>query len=116
MWYHLHIGAERCPVVDTWWQTETGSILITGLPGVSTMKPGFAGTPLPGISATILDENGREVKEGSGLLAITHPWPVHAPHRLGRRRALREDLFLPLGPEDLLPGRWRQAGQGRATS
>jgi acetyl-CoA synthetase len=53
--------------VDTWWQTETGAIMISGLPGVSTMKPGFAGTPLPGISATVLDESGKEVKEGSGL-------------------------------------------------
>jgi acetyl-CoA synthetase len=75
MWYHAHIGGERCPIVDTWWQTETGAIMISGLPGVSTMKPGFAGTPLPGISATILDDAGTEVKEGSGLLAITRPWP-----------------------------------------
>jgi len=75
MWYHEHIGGSRCPVVDTWWQTETGAIMITGLPGVSTMKPGYAGTPLPGIRATVLDESGHEVHEGSGLLAITHPWP-----------------------------------------
>ena len=75
MWYHEHIGGGRCPVVDTWWQTETGAIMITGLPGVSTMKPGYAGTPLPGIQATVLDESGKEVREGSGLLAITHPWP-----------------------------------------
>src|SRR5208282_3017942 len=75
MWYHSRIGGERCPVVDTWWQTETGAIMISGLPGVSTMKPGFAGMPLPGISATVLDESGKEVKEGSGLLAITQPWP-----------------------------------------
>jgi len=75
MWYHEHIGKERCPIVDTWWQTETGAIMISGLPGVSTMKPGFAGTPLPGVSATVLDESGKEVREGSGLLAITHPWP-----------------------------------------
>jgi len=75
MWYHAHIGRENCPIVDTWWQTETGAIMISGLPGVSTMKPGFAGTALPGISATVLDESGKEVKEGSGLLAITQPWP-----------------------------------------
>jgi acetyl-CoA synthetase len=75
MWYHANIGGGRCPIVDTWWQTETGAIMISGLPGVSTMKPGFAGTPLPGISATVLDDSGKEVKEGSGLLAITHPWP-----------------------------------------
>ncbi|MGA2478005.1 MAG: acetate--CoA ligase [Spirochaetia bacterium] len=75
MWYHVKIGGARCPIVDTWWQTETGSIMISGLPGVSTMKPGFAGTPLPGIAATVLDDAGKEVTEGSGLLAITHPWP-----------------------------------------
>jgi acetyl-CoA synthetase len=75
MWYHEHIGQSRCPIVDTWWQTETGSIMISGLPGVSNMKPGFAGKPLPGIQATVLDEAGNEVQEGSGLLAITHPWP-----------------------------------------
>ncbi|MGO9413294.1 MAG: acetate--CoA ligase [Spirochaetia bacterium] len=75
MWYHEKIGGGRCPVVDTWWQTETGAIMISGLPGVSTMKPGFAGTPLPGIFATVLDETGKEVTEGSGLLAIMHPWP-----------------------------------------
>jgi acetyl-CoA synthetase len=76
MWYHTHIGRERCPIVDTWWQTETGMILITGLPGVSTMKPGHTGTPFPGIDATILDEAGNEVKVGSGLLAIRRPWPA----------------------------------------
>ena len=75
MWYQQNIGAQKCPVVDTWWQTETGAIMISGLPGLSTMKPGFAGHPLPGISAVILDEQGKEVKEGSGLLAITRPWP-----------------------------------------
>ncbi len=75
MWYHEKIGRGRCPIVDTWWQTETGAIMISGLPGVSTMKPGFAGTPLPGISATVLDESGKEVTTGSGLLAITRPWP-----------------------------------------
>jgi acetyl-CoA synthetase len=75
MWYHTRIGGSRCPIVDTWWQTETGSIMISGLPGISTMKPGFAGRPLPGISATVLDESGKEVREGSGFLAITRPWP-----------------------------------------
>ncbi len=75
MWYQENVGGGRCPVVDTWWQTETGSIMISGLPGVSTMKPGFAGQALPGIKAIILDEQGKEVKEGSGFLALTHPWP-----------------------------------------
>ena len=75
MWYYEHIGGKRCPVVDTWWQTETGSIMISALPGVSTLKPGFAGEPLPGIQMAVLDEDGNEIAEGSGLLAITHPWP-----------------------------------------
>jgi acetyl-CoA synthetase len=75
MWYHKKIGKEKCPIVDTWWQTETGSIMISGLPGLTTMKPGMAGPPLPGIQATLLTEDGEEIQEGSGLLAITHPWP-----------------------------------------
>ncbi len=75
MWYHQHIGKERCPIVDTWWQTETGTIMLATLPGVHPQKPGFAGLPLPGIQATILDGSGNEVEKGSGLLAITAPWP-----------------------------------------
>ncbi len=75
MWYHENIGGGRCPIVDTWWQTETGAIMITGLPGLSTAKPGYAGTPFPGIEATVLDETGKEVIAGSGLLAIKRPWP-----------------------------------------
>ena len=75
MWYYEQIGGKRCPVVDTWWQTETGSIMISGLPGVSTMKPGYAGKPMPGILATILDESGEEISVGTGLLAIKQPWP-----------------------------------------
>ncbi|MBX3729964.1 MAG: acetate--CoA ligase [Candidatus Sumerlaeia bacterium] len=75
MWYHEHIGRGNCPIVDTWWQTETGAIMITTLPGVNTTKPGYAGIAFPGIQATILDEQGKEVTQGSGLLAITHPWP-----------------------------------------
>lgn len=76
MWYHKHIGREKAPIVDTWWQTETGSIMITTLPGVDSAKPGFAGYAFPGVHATILDETGTEVKEGSGLLAILKPWPA----------------------------------------
>ncbi len=72
-WYHEHIGGGRCPIVDTWWQTETGAIMITPLPGVTTTKPGSATTPFPGIEAEILDETGRPAE--SGYLAITSPWP-----------------------------------------
>ena len=75
LWYYAIIGGERCPVVDTWWQTETGAILIAPLPAITPAKPGSATRPLPGISATLFDEEGHEVTEGSGLLVLTQPWP-----------------------------------------
>jgi len=75
MWYHEHIGGKRCPIVDTWWQTETGGIMITPLPGVTTTKPGSGTVPFPGIDAVLLDGDGKEVKVGGGYLAITSPWP-----------------------------------------
>jgi acetyl-CoA synthetase len=75
MWYHEHIGGGRCPVVDTWWQTETGHIMITPLPGISTLKPGSATRPFPGVSAEIRNVAGVPVTEGGGLLALTRPWP-----------------------------------------
>ncbi len=73
MWYHEHIGGSRCPVVDTWWQTETGGIMITPLPGIVETKPGSATVPFPGITADVLDNDGKSVK--AGFLAITKPWP-----------------------------------------
>jgi acetyl-CoA synthetase len=75
MWYREHIGGNRCPVVDTWWQTETGCIMISPLPGFTATKPGSATTPFPGTHITVLDNAGHEVTEGGGLLAITRPWP-----------------------------------------
>jgi len=75
MWYHVHIGRERCPIVDTWWQTETGAIMITPLPALTATKPGSATVPFPGISADLLDRDGRRVEVGGGFLAITKPWP-----------------------------------------
>jgi len=75
VWYYRFIGGERCPVVDTWWQTETGAIMITPLPGATTLKPGSATKPFPGISAEIRNERGDAVEVGGGLLAITRPWP-----------------------------------------
>ena len=75
MWYREKIGRKECPIVDTWWQTETGHIMISPLPGITQTKPGSATQPFPGIEAAILDENGKEVKEGGGYLAITKPWP-----------------------------------------
>ena len=74
MWYHRTLGKERCPIVDTWWQTETGAIMITPLPAVTETRPGSATHPFPGISATLLDEDGTEVD--AGFLAITEPWPA----------------------------------------
>src|SRR5205814_3115647 len=75
IWYHQHIGKGRCPIVDTWWQTETGGIMITPLPGLTTTRPGSATHAFPGISAEILDQHGARVATGGGLLAITRPWP-----------------------------------------
>ena len=75
VWYYRFIGGERCPVVDTWWQTETGAIMIAPLPGVTTCKPGSASRPLPGIAAEIRTEKGEKIEVGGGLLALTRPWP-----------------------------------------
>ena len=75
-WYHRVIGGGRCPVVDTWWQTETGAIMVSPLPGVTATKPGSAQVPLPGISVDVVDEEARPVANGeSGLLVLTEPWP-----------------------------------------
>jgi len=76
LWYHRVIGGERCPVVDTWWQTETGAIMISALPGVTATKPGAAQTPIPGIGVEVVDDEARPVPDGeSGLLVLTRPWP-----------------------------------------
>jgi acetyl-CoA synthetase len=76
IWYWKYIGTERCPIVDTWWQTETGSILITPLPGITALKPGSATQPFPGIRADVFDEEGNSVPPGGGgYLVLTRPWP-----------------------------------------
>ncbi len=75
MWYHEHIGGSRCPIVDTWWQTETGGIMISPLPGATTTKPGSATFPLPGIGAELVDDAGNRVERGGGYLTLTQPWP-----------------------------------------
>jgi acetyl-CoA synthetase len=75
MWYWEHIGGGRCPIVDTWWQTETGAIMIAPLPGATTLKPGSATFPLPGIAAEVVDESGGKVERGGGYLTLTQPWP-----------------------------------------
>jgi acetyl-CoA synthetase len=76
LWYHEHIGHARCPIVDTWWQTETGAHMINPLPGVTELKPGSAQTPFPGISAKVVDDEGNELPDDTtGLLVLTEPWP-----------------------------------------
>ena len=77
LWYHEHIGGGRCPIVDTWWQTETGAHMINPLPGVTSLKPGSAQTPFPGISAKVVDDEGNELGDDTtGLLVLTEPWPA----------------------------------------
>jgi len=75
LWYYEVIGGERCPIVDTWWQTETGHIMISPLPGVTSTKPGSATKPLPGVEAAVVDDEGNEIDGGEGLLILRRPWP-----------------------------------------
>ncbi len=75
MWYQEHVGGGRCPIVDTWWQTETGGIMISPLPGATTTKPGSATFPLPGVSAEVIDDEAHHVDVGGGYLTLTRPWP-----------------------------------------
>ena len=76
-WYHIHVGKERCPIVDTWWQTETGGIMISGLGDLLPQRPAHAGFPLPGVQPVLLDQKGKVIDENEveGYLAINHPWP-----------------------------------------
>jgi len=76
VWYREHVGGDRTPVVDTWWQTETGMIMITPLPGITRLKPGSATLPFPGIAAENRDKTGKKVERGGGLLTLTRPWPA----------------------------------------
>ena len=76
IWYWQNIGGGNCPVVDTWWQTETGAIMISPLPGATTLKPGSATFPLPGIGAEVVDDAGQPVERGGGYLTLTRPWPA----------------------------------------
>ncbi len=76
MWYYQKIGGSRCPIVDTWWQTETGGIMMSPLPGAISTKPGSCTKPLPGVRPRIVDENGKDLPQGrGGMLCIDHPWP-----------------------------------------
>ncbi len=75
MWYHEHVGKKNCPIVDTWWQTETGAIMITPLPGLVATKPGSATMPFPGTFPEVVDDNGKPIKKGGGYLVYRQPWP-----------------------------------------
>ena len=75
MWYREHIGGNRCPIIDTWWQTETGGVMISPLPGVTATKPGSATFPIPGVAAELVDDSGKKVERGGGYLTLTKPWP-----------------------------------------
>ncbi len=105
LWYHKVIGGERCPIVDTWWQTETGHILISPLPGVTATKPGSATLPLPGIDAAVVGEDGEPVESGGeGLLVLRRPWPGMLRTLYRERERFIETYFSRFGKETYLVG------------
>ncbi len=105
VWYWKYIGGERCPVVDTWWQTETGSILITPLPGLTPLKPGSATFPFPGIQADVFDQHGSSVAlGGGGYLVLKHPWPSIARTIWGDPDRYVATYFSQFGPDIYVAG------------
>jgi len=104
LWYHEHIGGGRCPIVDTWWQTETGAIMISPLPGITTTKPGSATVPLPGIKAAIYDTEGEAIEEGGGTLVLTAPWPAMARTLYGEPERFVETYWQRYGEDTYLVG------------
>jgi acetyl-CoA synthetase len=108
MWYHTQVGGSRCPIVDTWWQTETGGHMITPLPGATPLKPGSCTFPLPGIMAAVVDETGQDVEKGKGgILVIKKPWPSMIRTIWGDPERFRKSYY----PEDF-QGRYYLAGDG----
>jgi acetyl-CoA synthetase len=103
-WYHEVIGGGRCPIVDTWWQTETGQILLTPLPGVTTTKPGSATHPFPGVQAKILDQKGLVVAHGGGYLVLTSPWPAMTLGIWGDRERFIATYWTRFGPNVYVTG------------
>jgi len=105
LWYHKVIGGGRCPVVDTWWQTETGAIMITPLPGITATKPGSATHPFPGVFAEVRAESsGEPISEGQGLLVLTRPWPSMLRTLYREEERFIETYFSRFGPETYLVG------------
>ncbi|MCE7876410.1 MAG: acetate--CoA ligase [Betaproteobacteria bacterium PRO3] len=108
MWYYRNVGREKCPIVDTWWQTETGGHMITPLPGVTALRPGSCTLPLPGIMAAIVDETGHDVPNGQGgMLVVKKPWPAMIRTIWGDPDRYRKSYF-----PDELGGRLYLAGDG----
>ncbi|QGN58428.1 acetate--CoA ligase [Nostocoides sp. HKS02] len=106
LWYRKNIGGDRCPIVDTWWQTETGAIMISPLPGVTDLEPGSAQRPVPGISAEILDDEGKPLHdpEAVGYLVLTKPWPAMLRGIWGDPERYRETYWSRFGPEYYFAG------------
>ena len=104
MWYHEHIGGKRCPIVDTWWQTETGAILISPLPGITRLKPGSATKPLPGIAAQVVNDAGEPVACGGGYLVLERPWPSMLRTIYGDDDRYRQQYFSRFGPRTYFTG------------
>ena len=105
LWYYKVIGGERCPIVDTWWQTETGSIMITPLPGITSTKPGSATQAFPGVRADVVDEReGKPIDEGQGLLVLTRPWPSMLRTLYKDDERFIETYFKRFGKETYLVG------------
>jgi acetyl-CoA synthetase len=104
LWYHKVIGGERCPIVDTWWQTETGHIMISPLPGVVATKPGSATLPLPGIDAAVFDDDGNPIEEREGLLVLRRPWPGMLRTLYREEERFVETYFSRFGRETYLVG------------
>ena len=105
LWYHQVIGADRCPIVDTWWQTETGAIMISPLPGITATKPGSATVPFPGVEASVVDErSGEPIDEGQGLLVLERPWPSMLRGLYKEDDRFIETYFAKFGKERYLVG------------
>jgi acetyl-CoA synthetase len=104
VWYHLVIGGGRCPIIDTWWQTETGHTLISPLPGITQTKPGSATRPLPGIDAAVVDEDGNEVEDKQGFLILRRPWPGMLRNLYKDPERFKETYFSKYGPTTYFVG------------